>query len=406
MSRRFLFVLATVGLFTTACISSTTSEGVPEAELTKGPLITAIPDTEAPDTTVPDTTVPDVSPDGFDFSAIGPVVQDYVDAENLNGAGLIVVHREHGVIYHDHWGDFDEDRISLIASSSKMITATVLMRLHDDGVLDVDQPVSELTGWDGDNQTITVAQLLSNSSGLVGLTPDPTYAPYLCQFIPIGDLASCAESIFETAADDDDIVPPDTEFRYGGAQWQVAGGVAEVASGRSWSDLVGSILVEPCGLETLDYNNHFAQMSSGFAYPEDFDSDPSLLSPSDNPNMEGGVYTNTSDYGKLLLMHLRGGMCGDEQVVTQSSLDRMHQDRIGEVYDGDTWSPSVGYGMGWWVDRTTGRISDGGAYGSVPWLDLEDGYGAFLVIEDTSPTGQALAELLYDHVDSAVASPG
>ena len=55
------------------------------------------------------------------------------------------------------------------------------------------------------------------------------------------------------------------------------------------------------------------------------------------------------------------------------------------------------------MDRETGRISDGGLYGTVPWLDLKDGYGAYLVVEADSPTGNALAGVLYDVVDSAVA---
>ena len=58
--------------------------------------------------------------------------------------------------------------------------------------------------------------------------------------------------------------------------------------------------------------------------------------------------------------------------------------------------------MGWWVDRENGRITDGGLYGSVPWLDLEDGYGAYLVVEADSRTGNAPAGLLYDVVEAAV----
>jgi hypothetical protein len=58
--------------------------------------------------------------------------------------------------------------------------------------------------------------------------------------------------------------------------------------------------------------------------------------------------------------------------------------------------------MGWWVDQGSGRITDPGAYGSVPWLDLEAGYGAYLVIESDSGTGAQLAGLLFDPVDAAV----
>jgi CubicO group peptidase (beta-lactamase class C family) len=278
----------------------------------------------------------------------------------------------------------------------------VLLRLQDDGLLDIDAPVAAVADWGAGNPAITTAQLLSNSSGLVGLLPDPAYSPYVCQFLVPGTIQECAAAIFTTPDDDADIVAPDTEFRYGGAQWQVAGAVAEVASGKPWAQLIDEIYVQPCGLETLGYNNHFSQLgAAGFEYPTAFGADPSALQATQNPNMEGGVYISPPDYAELLLMHLRGGRCGDEQVLSQAALDRMHADRIGPTYGADAGA-DTGYGMGWWVDRATGRISDAGAYGSVPWLDLDAGYGAYLVIEADSGTGFELAGLLFDVVDQAV----
>jgi CubicO group peptidase (beta-lactamase class C family) len=339
------------------------------------------------------------------FAEISPIVTAFVEEHDLNGAGLIVVDREDGVLHHEHWGEFSEDRISLVASSSKMITAGVLLRLQDDGLLDIDAPVVEVADWGAGNPDITPAQLVSNSSGLVGLTPNPLYLPYLCMFDAADDLQGCAESAFTTAADDDDINPPDTEFDYGGVQWQVAGAVAEVASGRSWAELVDEIYVEPCELDALAYNNHFGQLPpSGFSYPTAFDADPSVLAPTENPNIEGGAYVTTGDYGKLLLMQLRDGRCGDTQVLSPEALATMHADRVGEVYGGDAWASDTGYGMGWWIDRETGYRSDAGAYGSVPWLDLDDGYGAYLVIEATSDLGGELAAELQPVIDEAVAA--
>jgi CubicO group peptidase (beta-lactamase class C family) len=338
----------------------------------------------------------------YDFSAIGPIVKRFIDQRGLNGAGLIVVDRDDGIIDEEYWGAFGPDRISLIASSTKMITAGVLLRLQDDGVLDIDAPVAAVAPWGTANPTITPAQLLSNSSGLVGLLPNPGYAPYVCQYLAAGTLQDCAASIFTTAADDADVVAPDTEFRYGGAQWQVAGAVAEIASGKTWTEVIDEIYVQPCGLETLGFNNHFAQLGAvTFDYPKSFNADPATLQPTANPNMEGGAYLAPRDYAKLLLMHLRGGRCDANQVLSQSALDRMHADRIGDVYGGDA-ATNTGYGMGWWVDRASGRIADPGAYGTVPWLDLADGYGAYLVIEADSGTGGELANLLYGVVDTAV----
>ncbi len=333
---------------------------------------------------------------------MAPIVQQFVDARGLDGAGLIVVDRDDGVVYEGYWGVFDADRVSLIASTGKMITAGVLLHLQDEGLLDIDAPVSAVADWGAGNPAITPAQLLSNSSGLVGLLPDPTYAPYLCQFLPAGTLQACASAIFTTPDDDADIVAPDTQFRYGGAQWQVAGAVAEVASGRSWAELIDEIYVQPCALDALGFNNHFAQLgAAGFDYPTAFDADPSRLQATANPNMEGGAYITTGDYAKLLLMHLRGGRCGDDQVLSQQALDRMHTDRIGPTYGGQA-DVNTGYGMGWWVDRATGRISDPGAYGANAWLDLAAGYGAYLVIESDTGTGLELSGLLFDPIDQAI----
>lgn len=385
---------------------ATAPEASPSETSTSAPTSTSTPTT----TTVSSTPTSEASAGGTespadrDFSAVGPIVQAFVEEHDLRGAGLVVVQRDDGIVHEEYWGDFDADRISLLASATKMITAGVLLHLHDHGVLDIDAPVADVVEWGSANPDITPAQLVSNSSGLVGLV-EASYPDYVCQFVAAGELQTCAERVFTTTQDDADVVPPDTEFRYGGAQWQVAGAVAEAASGSSWAQLVDEIYVEPCGLETLGYNNHFLQLGGGdvggLTYPDGFDGDPSVLDPTTNPNMEGGAYAAPHDYAALLLMHLRDGMCGDTRVLSAESLDRAHDDRVAEAY-GEIGEANPGYGMGWWIDRETGLLTDPGAYGAVPWLDLDDGFGAYLVIEETSLLGLELAESLYAPVEAAV----
>ncbi len=390
---------------TTTAAPSTTS-----APATSAPATTAPPPTSAPATTAPptestepvteSTEAPDAAPVARDFSGVDPIVTDFIAANGLNGAGLVVVDREDGIVHEQYWGEFDAERVSFIASSSKMLTAGVLLRLHDQGVLDIDAPVAAVADWGSGNPDITPAQLLSNSSGLVGLGPNPFYGPYLCQWSADRELSECGADIMTTGGDDGDVVPPDTEFRYGGAQWQVAGAVAEAVSGRSWQELIDETYVEPCGVDSLGYGNHFAE-SLGFGYPSDLD--PAALAPTDNPNMEGGAYIDAPDYAALLLMNLRGGECEGGQVLTQASLDRMHGDQIGDAYGGDAnGNPDNGYGMGWWLWRPNGMLTDPGAYGSVPWLDLADGYGAYLVVESTNDVGIELYLTLEPAVEAAM----
>lgn len=366
---------------------------------TNGETATSVETTAEP---TPSTDPATVAAPAYDFGEIDPIVQAAVEANGLGGAGLLVVDREGGVVHEQYWGEFGPDRVSLVASSSKMIVAGVLLALADDGLLDLDAPVADVAPWGSGNPTITPAQLVSNSSGLVGLGPNPAYPPYVCQFLPAGTLQDCAASIFTTTADDADVIAPDTEFRYGGAQWQVAGAVAEVASGRTWAELIEQTYVEPCGVDSLGFANHWTEFGLGFDYPAAFAGDPSNVSATDNPNIEGGAYITAPDYAQLLLMLLRNGRCGDEQVLSSESIERMLADRIGEVYGGS--DGDRGYGMGWFVDRTNGIRTDPGAYGSVAWIDADAGYGAYLVIEGAGRVGNALAGELFGPVAAAIAA--
>jgi CubicO group peptidase (beta-lactamase class C family) len=351
------------------------------------------------------TPIPTATPaTSAEFEAFERAIQAFVDERpDVEGVGAIVVDRDRGVVYRRAFGTFAEDRVYLIASASKMVTAGVLLRLADEGLLDIDAPVADAVPWGAGNPAITPAQLISNSSGLVGLGPNPAYPPYLCQYLAAGTMQDCAQQVFTTAGDDGDVIPPDTAFRYGGAQWQVAGGVAEAVSGKSWADLLRETYTEPCGLRTLGYGNHFVQLRPGpTGYPAGFDGDPTRLEPTDNPNMEGGAYSDIDDYGKLLLMHLRGGVCDGGRVLSEEAVRRMRADRLAE-WGGGTGAGFEGYGFGWWVDREDPALAiDPGAYGAVPWIDERRGYAAFLALEATDAVGLQLFARVLSLANAAI----
>ncbi|MGI9642814.1 MAG: serine hydrolase domain-containing protein [Acidimicrobiia bacterium] len=352
----------------------------------------------------PSSTTTTTTSQPYDFAEVSELVGDFVESRGLAGAGLVVVERDDGIVYEEYWGEFDAKRTSLIASASKMISAGVLLRLHDEGALDIDAPVADVVEWGAGNPDVTPAQLLSNSSGLVGIYPNPVYLPYICQYLPEGSLQDCASTVFLSPDDDADVIPPDTEFRYGGAQWQVAGAVAEAASGQSWAELIGETYVEPCGLDpdSLGYSNYISLMGNGIDYPSEYGGDPSTLPATSNPNVEAGAYATTEVFTELLLMYLHGGECGDgQQVLSQDAIDRMVADRVDEVYAGSAGA-GRGYGMGWWINRQDGSAYSVGAYGALPTLHLDNGFGYYLVLEANDATLQAIAPSLDAAVEAAV----
>jgi CubicO group peptidase (beta-lactamase class C family) len=361
-------------------------------------------------TTTPADAAADVEGVGLDFGAFDSAVDAFLKANNLVGASAVVVQKDLGIVHEKGYGRFAADRLYLIASSSKVMSVGILMRLVDEGKLDINAPISNYLSAFGTFKTdITVAQLVSNSSGLVTLADNPLYAPYLCQYESAGTLTDCAKAIY-TADDSADRKPPDTKFDYGGGQWQLAGGIAEVVSGKPWSQLVKEAYDGPCGTPSIAYNNHYQEaysdsdggVAAALSYPPFFMSDAGSLAPTQNPSVEGGAYTTAHDYGKILLMHLRGGMCDGGRVLSESSVALMQQDRIGMVYGGMTTDPNfAGYGLGWWVDRQhPGVVADPGAYGAIPFVDVPRKYAAMILLEASATDGGALLQRVKPSLDA------
>jgi len=366
----------------------------------------------------------------IDFRPFDDAVTAFLADSGLPGASAVVVHRSCGLVHQRGYGGYDADRVYLVGSASKVVTVGVLMRLVDEGRLDLDAPIGPtLAAWEpGGKPELEAAQLLSNSSGLVGLVDNPLYRPYACQYREAGTLAECARAIY-TADDSATRAPPDTAFHYGGGQWQLAGGIAEVVAGKPWAALVAETYGDACGLApaTFGYTNQFAQaalagagLGGALDYPTFFKGDVATLPATDNPSVEGGLFTTASDYGKILLMHLRGGVCDGGRVLSEAAVLRMRRDRILEVYGGSTAGQTgrtngggalEGYGLGWWVDRAhPGVFADPGLYGAFPWIDVGRQYGALVAIESDGDVGARLwatvKPLLDAAFDGAALPPG
>tara|TARA_R100000005_G_scaffold89631_1_gene60336 strand:- start:43606 stop:44232 length:627 start_codon:yes stop_codon:yes gene_type:complete len=189
-----------------------------------------------------------------------------------------------------------------------MALAMLLMALNDDpeSNFSVNEPVARYLPWEGVYGDRTVTQLLSNTSGIPGL----------------GSVA------------------PGTRFDYGGSQWQLAGAVAAQVSNSTWRQAFDAYVAEPCDLEVFQFGNMWSNL-------ETWTGSPDSLQGLDNPNIEGGAISSLQDYAKILLMHLNGGLCGDNSVMSEDSVAFMQVDRGGEF--------GVPNGMGWWHRRWTRR---------------------------------------------------
>ncbi|MDZ7785437.1 MAG: serine hydrolase domain-containing protein [Halioglobus sp.] len=318
------------------------------------------------------------------FNAADASLEDFVATHpGFNGASLVVVDRQRGVVHRHFVGDYTPETVVLLASTSKVPSASLLVALaeDDDNVdFEMDRVIDQYLPWQGVWTGRTAEQLVSNTSGMPGLAHISGYEDHMCQYVPSGQLRECGRTIYQTPLDHLTSYPPGTHFEYGGSQWQLAGALAEVVGGATWNQLFDQYIGEPCELEVFEYGNPLA----GFA---SWTGDPDSLVGRANPNIEGGAITNQSDYAKILLMHLNDGLCGERQVLSAQGAAAMREDRAWAT--GSVPGESPGYGMGWWVVPADAGMEpnlfiDPGAFGAVAWIDTRRGYGGFMAIQSTT----------------------
>jgi CubicO group peptidase (beta-lactamase class C family) len=308
----------------------------------------------------------------YDFTSVDTALQEFLDgSEVFDGISVTLVDVDQGMVHEAAFGDHTVDTIVQLASTSKVPSVTLLMALDADDRLnyDVESTIDTYLPWDGVYGDRTSVHLVSNTAGIPGLTGIGIYGDHLCQFSGVVTLEACAETLYtvELAGS----VAPGTQFSYGGTQWQLAGAVVEQVSNSTFNQAFAQYIGEPCELDVFTYGNMWSNL-------DDWNGSPDSLTGQQNAHVEGGAITSLQDYAKILLLHLREGRCGDQQVLPPEAVEFMQVNRAGEL--------GVDYGMGWWInpgDETNSTIIyDPGAFGAISWLDMDRGIGGYVAIDD------------------------
>ena len=291
----------------------------------------------------------------------GDVLQPLMAAHGLAGASLRLSTRG-GPARHWHAGAYDDATRVPIASASKWLAALTFARLVERGELRWDSRVGQyFPEAPPATHAITLEQLLSHTSGLAA---DP--APCLSR--RGGQLQDCALAILGAGPE----APPGTVFAYGGNGMQVAGAMAERATGQDWDALFRRELVEPLGLAGTDWR--------ALARRPGYVRNP-------NPRIAGGARSTLADYGRVVDMVLAGGRHDGRPFLSPETLEFMARDRTAGLRIGKRpdVAAGMGYGIGQWIEaRDAGgaatRVSSPGAFGFTPWVDHAAGAAGVLMV--------------------------
>jgi CubicO group peptidase (beta-lactamase class C family) len=302
-----------------------------------------------------------------DFTEVVRQVQRWVEHGFYPGAGLLIG-RGDQIVLEQYFGLYGVETQEFIASGGKWLAASVIAALVDQGALSWDDTVGRwLPQFVDDAGEVTLRQLLSHTSG---------FAPQQPRGRPNDDYQTLEESVSHIAT-----LPladrPGTRFRYGGLAMQVAGRMAELATGQTFDELFQRLLAQPLGLE----RTRFTPVDSG---------------PGHSPMLAGGARSSARDYARFLSMILNRGRFEGKQILSESIVDEMQCDQVGEakVETGEFVERARGakhngvYGLGLWRERVdpNGRaiqVSSPSWAGTYPWIDKQRNvYGVLIAHVD------------------------
>lgn len=283
------------------------------------------------------------------------------------------------------------DTVIPIASATKWLSAAVIMALVDEGVLSLDDKAKDyLPNYTGKKGEMTVRQMFCHTSGLPGSSSG---IPGLDAILSNRKII-LAESV-DMIAEIDLLADPGTQFYYGGLSMQVAGRIAEVASGKEWTTLFEEKVAAPLKMAHTDYNG---------------------LGRTNNPRIAGSIRTSAREYMRFLEMLLSGGVYEGRCILSQNAISEMLKDQTyGVPIAYSPWKKfediyglnEVRYGIGCWGEIVeNGRLreaSSQGAFGFSPWIDLDRNVAGVLAVksrfERVMPVYMEVKEIIRDAID-------
>ncbi|MEI3802634.1 MULTISPECIES: serine hydrolase domain-containing protein [unclassified Chitinophaga] len=299
----------------------------------------------------------------YDFSPVNNKINGWLDSAYYPGAALMIV-KDGRVIFEKCYGQYTPETEVYIASAGKWLAAAALAAVTEDGRLSWDDPVNKwLPEFTDIKGTATLRQLFSHTSGFPGYQPANR---------PPDNYSSLRVSVSFIQPLPADTMPGRV-FHYGGLGMQVAGRMAEVATGKDWETIFQEKIAGPLG------------MTHTFFTPVD-------TTPGHSPMLGGGARTTLGDYIRFLEMFANRGMYKGKRVLSEQSVQEMTASQTGHAFvPADNFLrlargvpyPGV-YGLGLWREEVDSSgaatlITSPSWAGAYPWIDCRNNVCGFFI---------------------------
>jgi len=327
----------------------------------------------------------------------------YVDEGKLPGTFVRII-KNGKVVYDDKYGLIDitqnkpieEESLYRIFSMTKPITAVAIMKLYDQGKLNLDDPVSQYI------PEFSETQVYKNEGGKHSTEPqkNPMTIRHLLTHtsgIPYGWERSYTDSIYNARqpmrkdwtvgemSKDLATIPlkfqPGTQWNYG-LGIDVAGFIVEVVSGKTLDAYFRSEIFDPLKMNDTRFyvpKEKKAQLSALYTYDENKElvvvNDPLIEKiPGQNAPPKlllggAGLISTLTDYEKFCRMLLNKGILDGERVLSEEAAEMVMTNQYPDEMKAIA---ETGHGLSGTVNLDNGEYSWGGAAATNFWINPTD----------------------------------
>ena len=292
-------------------------------------------------------------------SAIESLIQEGV----MPGAVTFVARRGH-IVHHEAYGHsflyeddaktiakqplgMEKDTIFDLASISKIFTTTAAMILYEDGLFDLDDPVSDYIPEFAANgkEAVTIRQLMTHTSGFTA-------------WVPLYTIGETREDRLQYVFEYPLANEPGSTYTYSDLNMITLGALVERLSGQRLDEFIHDQITQPLGMKDTMYNppqdlkNRIAATeyqpwtNRGLVWGEVHDENAWSL---DGVAGHAGVFSTAKDLAILAHMFLNDGTYGSKQILEPETVQLLSENQIPE-FPGDDHGLGWELAQGWYMD--------------------------------------------------------
>ncbi len=273
-------------------------------------------------------------------------IQEEIEDQNIPALSVLVFN-ENNILYEDYFGtsqiqqdvSLQEDHLFLLASVSKVITATALLQLYDDGLFDLDDKINDYLSFNvsipNHSTDITFRMLLTHTSAIAdGSALDGQYyygedspvalSDFLENYLsPSGNLYNANENFYD--------FNPGSQHEYSNTGNALIGLLVEQISGMNFNEYCKQNIFSPLGMINTAWR--LDEISQTIVQPYNYSNGQyeaiDHYTFTDYPN--GGLRSTSKDLFKFIRAFVQSGTSNNYQLLKAETIDAMITPQIPSI---------------------------------------------------------------------------